>query len=143
METGALGVKPLPLEKLSQFLGHSPDGLGSPRTYCNLLISLDSLGHLFLRVQQSDKNRHVSLSEIRRKNCHSVPDWWMDMKSVRQESGPRKSGTSLCWSNTYPSVTCLPDRRVGSRAFHSLAKKDCIHFLRSNLPRAHVLPLPH
>jgi hypothetical protein len=54
------------------------DGLGSPRMVGSLLISWDTLGHWILRVAQNDRHRHVCLSEIRRKNLHSVAVVWMN-----------------------------------------------------------------
>jgi hypothetical protein len=58
----------------------------------NLLISWDSLGQWIFRVAQNDRHRHFSLSEIRRKNCHSVPDGRMDMKPDQTEQLLWKSG---------------------------------------------------
>ena len=71
--------------------------VGSPRMVGNLLISWDSLGQWIFRVAQNDRYRQVSLSEIRRKNRHSVPDWRMDLEPDRQELAFRRSGSWLCW----------------------------------------------
>jgi hypothetical protein len=53
---------------------------GSPGMVVYLLISWHSLGHLIIRVALNDKHPHSILSEIRRKNHHSVPDGWANRK---------------------------------------------------------------
>ena len=80
------------------------------------LISWCSVGQRFHRVAQNGRYRQASLSEIRRKSRHSVPEWRMDLKPDRQGPASRKSGGWLCWSGFRPSVTRLPDRGIGSRA---------------------------
>ena len=81
--------------------GHFPDGQelremaerqGDPDMVGFLVISWDSLGHWFFRVDQYGVSRRGSLSEIRRKNAHSVPEWWMALKPDRAERPSRKSG---------------------------------------------------
>jgi hypothetical protein len=67
--------------RLLQLSNQMADGLGSPRMVGHLLISWDSLGQRIIRVAQNDRYRNTTLSEIRRKNLHSVPVWWMEMKS--------------------------------------------------------------
>ncbi len=51
----------------------------------DLLISLVLLGRWIFRVAQNDKSRHGSLSEIRRKNRHSVPACRMAWKPSRKK----------------------------------------------------------
>jgi hypothetical protein len=59
---------------MTQKWGHPmADRAGSPRIVGHLLISWDSLGQWIFRVAQNDRHRHITLSEIRRKNRHSVP----------------------------------------------------------------------
>jgi hypothetical protein len=82
----------------------------------HLVISWDSSGCWIFRVAQNDRSRRVTLSEIRRKNCHSVPVGRMGLKPDRQKPPFRKSGGCRFWSGLHPSVTRLPDRRDGSRS---------------------------
>jgi hypothetical protein len=52
----------------------------------------------------------------------------MDLKPDRQEPASRKSGGWLCWSNSRPSVTRLPDRCLRSRSFRFLGNKSLTEF---------------
>ena len=47
------------------------------------LISWGSVGQWFLRVAQNGWYRQASLSEIRRKSRHSVPDGRLDLNPDR------------------------------------------------------------
>jgi hypothetical protein len=73
----------------------------------HLLISWDSLGQWNFRLAQNDRYRHSSLSEIRRKNRHSVPvrrrirenaDLRMNGRPDQPQLPSRESGSWLCGS---------------------------------------------
>jgi hypothetical protein len=81
-----------------------------------LLISWDSLGHWFFRVARDGLSRRVTLTEIRRKNRHSVPEWWMVLNASQPQLDSRKSGEGLGRLISHSFATCLPDRRSESRS---------------------------
>lgn len=60
------------------------------------VISWVSLGHCIFRVARNDRSRRVILSEIRRKNLHSVPVGRMGLKPDQLEPPDRELGGWLC-----------------------------------------------